>query len=76
MAEILPIAAAPQPFDGRIAALERSRVTAGAFVDTSCLVAMAFGEREAARTTARLCRFDRLFGVGARRVAQSLGFAV
>jgi hypothetical protein len=34
---------------------------AAAMVDTSCLVAIAFGEAQAARTTARLRRFDRLF---------------
>jgi predicted nucleic acid-binding protein len=31
-----------------------------AYVDTSCLVAIAFGEPEAYRTAARLRRFDRL----------------
>ena len=36
-------------------------MTAGAFVDTSCLVAVAFGEREAARMASRLRRFERLF---------------
>lgn len=36
-------------------------MTTGAFVDTSCLVALAFGEREARRTAARLRRFERLF---------------
>jgi uncharacterized protein with PIN domain len=32
-----------------------------AYVDTSCLVAIAFDEPEAARTAARLRRFERLF---------------
>ena len=31
-----------------------------AYVDTSCLVAIAFDEREAAKTAARLRRFERL----------------
>lgn len=31
------------------------------YVDTSCLVAIAFGEATAGRVTARLRRFDRLF---------------
>ena len=36
-------------------------MTSAAVVDTSCLVALAFGEPEAPRTLARLRRFDRLF---------------
>jgi len=36
-------------------------VTAAAAVDTSCLVALAFGEPPAARVLTRLRRFDRLF---------------
>lgn len=36
-------------------------MTTAAAVDTSCLVALAFGEPGAARTLARLRRFDRLF---------------
>ena len=36
-------------------------MTAAAVVDTSCLVALAFGEPEATRTVTRLRRFDRLF---------------
>ncbi len=32
-----------------------------AYVDSSCLVAIAFGESAASRVTARLRRFDRLF---------------
>lgn len=32
-----------------------------AYVDTSCLVAIAFGEATAGRVAARLRRFDRLF---------------
>ncbi|MGH7695896.1 MAG: type II toxin-antitoxin system VapC family toxin [Gemmatimonadaceae bacterium] len=31
-----------------------------AYVDTSCIVAAAFGESSAARVTARLARFDRV----------------
>lgn len=31
-----------------------------AYVDTSCIVAAAFGEKEAATTTRRLARFDRV----------------
>ena len=36
-------------------------MTSAAVVDTSCLVAVAFGEPAAPRTRARLGRFDRLF---------------
>jgi len=32
-----------------------------AYVDTSCIVAAAFGERDAAAITRRLARFDRVF---------------
>ena len=32
-----------------------------AYVDTSCIVAAAFGEKEAAPVTRRLARFDRVF---------------
>jgi predicted nucleic acid-binding protein len=32
-----------------------------AYVDTSCIVAAAFGEREAGVVTRRLARFDRVF---------------